>query len=404
MDRQDLNNSPVAHTPMRRESQENKDLYLHKKAKYEEDITDISKQNSEIILKYVTDMECGLNISSVSKKGSRGYEHLYGIFQKMVFFVKHFEEEYDVYDLTKLNERQLFDFFLRMRNGELKKKDGKIYTQPTNFVKIFKAFWHWWMKVNQKQGIKIYDITQDLDTSRTKPKWVYLDQEQVKNLYYGAKHYYQILIMFLYDSGVRAPSELRNIKVSDFYDDFKEVQIRDEISKTFGRRIKLMISSKLIKDYVKYEKLGKDDYLFNRKPATMNQYLQRLAKRTFSDKVSLAGGRYHEITMYDFRHCSCCYWLPRYKSESALKYRFGWKKSDKIHYYSNLLGMLDTITEEDLILDNTLVEMQKELIKAQNEETILTERVKFLEGQMKIIGVEVKKMHDKTKRVVGLEE
>jgi hypothetical protein len=47
-------------------------------------------------------------------------------------------------------------------------------------------------------------------------------------------------------------------------------------------------------------------------------------------------GKDRIIKMYDFRHSSCCYWLPRYKSENALKYRFGWKKSDMISYYSHL--------------------------------------------------------------------
>jgi integrase len=54
---------------------------------------------------------------------------------------------------------------------------------------------------------------------------------------------YRVLMTFLYDSGIRAPSELINIRVSDFLSSFKELQIRDEISKTFGRRIKLMLSS-----------------------------------------------------------------------------------------------------------------------------------------------------------------
>jgi len=89
--------------------------------------------------------------------------------------------------------------------------------------------------------------------------------------------------------------------------------------------------------------------------------------------------------MYDFRHCSCCYWLPRYKSESALKYRFGWKKSDKIHYYSELLGMKDTINEEDMLMDVTKTEIEKQLTKSENDKDILKERVCMLEKQMKVL-------------------
>jgi len=77
--------------------------------------------------------------------------------------------------------------------------------------------------------------------------------------------------------------------------------------------------------------------------------------------------------MYDFRHCSCCYWLPRYKSESALKFRFGWKKSDKIHYYSEMLGMRDTIQEEDLLVDVTKTELENRLTKAERNNELLKE-------------------------------
>ena len=86
--------------------------------------------------------------------------------------------------------------------------------------------------------------------------------------------------------------------------------------------------------------------------------------------------------MYDFRHCSCCYWLPRYKSESALKFRFGWKKSDKIHYYSEMLGMKDTISEEDILIDTTKTELEQRLTKTEKEKVILNERIKVLEYQM----------------------
>ena len=217
-----------------------------------------------------------------------------------------------------------------MRNGTISRLDGKIYQSPGDYVKIFKAFWHWWQKVNRKKGIEIQDLTIDLDTSKDKPKWVYLTEEQVKRLVDNAKFEYKVLIMFLYDSGIRSPTELINTKVSDFYNNFKELNIRDEVSKTFGRKIKLMLCSDLIRQYIKDNNLNPEDYLFTKSPEAMNKYLQRLSEKILGNGISLAGQKYSQLTMYDFRHCSCCYWLPRYKSESALKFRFGWKKSDKV--------------------------------------------------------------------------
>jgi hypothetical protein len=173
-----------------------------------------------------------------------------------------------------------------------------------------------------------------------------------------------------------------NIRVSDLYNDFKELNIREEVSKTFGRRIKLMICSGLIKEFVKDKGLKPEDFLFQICPAVVNRYLQRLAKRIFGDIESPAGEIYSNLTMYDFRHISCCYWLPRYKSESALKYRFGWKKSDKIHYYSELLGMKDTINQEDMLVDVTKTDIEKQLEKSRKENDILQDRIKNMESQM----------------------
>jgi integrase len=365
-------------------------LYLEWKKKCSKRIPGITESNSRIILDYINDMEYGLNIGRSSKKGGRSYNRLYNLQQRMIFITKKLEAIYNIKDLAKLEERYLHEFFTGMRTGEVRRVDGGVYQDPANFVKILKAFWHWHQKVNRKKGIEIYDITQDLDTSVRKPRWVYLTEEEIRALHDKAIYYYKVLIMFLFDTGIRAPSELINIRVSDLRNNCKELMIRDEISKTFGRRIKLMISSDIIKNYIKNEALEKDDYLFNRKPQTMNQYLQRLAKRVLGDEKSPAGQKYSELTMYDFRHCACCYWLPRYKSESALKYRFGWKKSDKIHYYSELLGMKDTITEEDMLMDIGKTEIEKQLRMSENDKSILKERVEMLEKQMKVLAGYIK--------------
>jgi len=284
-----------------------------------------------------------------------------------------------------VTEDQLHEFFTNMRKGIIKRKDGKRYQTTSDFVKDFKAFWHWYIKIQKKEGDIVEDITSDLDSSREKSLWVYLTEEQVRKICNKAKYEYRVLIMFLFDSGIRAPTELMNIKISDLFNDFTELNIRDEISKTFGRRIKLMICSDLLKEYVKDKKLIKEDYLFKISPPVVNKYLQRLSKKIFGDKESEAGEKYSRITMYDFRHCSACYWLPRYKSESALKYRFGWKSSRFIHYYTELLGMKDTISEEDLLIDLTKTDIEKRLIKTEQENDLLNEKIKVMEGQMRDI-------------------
>ncbi len=344
----------------------------------------LSKENSDIILSYLEDMENGLNVASGSKKGSRSFIRLNTLKTRLIFLSNKFQERYGV-SILELSERQLHSFFTEMKNGTITRQDGKTYQSVVDYVKIFKSLWHWHQKTNRKEGIAIRDITTDLDTSHEKPDWVYLTEEQVKKLCDSAKYEYKVLMWFLFDTGIRAPTELVNIKVSDIYNNYKELNIRDEISKTFGRKIKLMICPKILKEYVELKQLRPEDALFPVNPKSINNYLKRLAKRTLGDTKSPAGQKYSDLTMYDFRHCSCCYWLPRYKSESALKFRFGWKKSDKIHYYSEMLGMRDTISEEDLLMDLTKTEIEKRLVKSENEKEMLQERLQILEVQMQKI-------------------
>ena len=366
-------------------------------------IPDISRHNSEIILRYLSDMELGINTSVSNQKGSRSFVRLNTLRQRLTFLSNKFEEILGVDNILKLTEQQVCSFFVDMRNGVIKRQDGGRYRATRDFVKIFKSFWHWWQKVARKEGKTIEDITVYLDSSGEKPEWVYLNEEQVRIFSDNCNLKYKTLTMFLFDTGIRAPTELLNIKVSDLSKDYKELNIRDEISKTFGRRIKLMLCPELVKRYVKENNLTQEDYLFKFSPYVVNRYLKRLAKKLFGDEKSLAGQKYSDLTMYDFRHCSCCYWLPRYKSESALKFRFGWKKSDKIHYYSELLGMRDTISEEDLLVDITKMELEKRIDHAEKQNQMLKEDNELMKIQIAEIAELTTEIYRQLKLNYGLE-
>jgi len=365
-------------------------------------IPDLSRANSSIILQYLTDMELGINTSLSSKKGARSFIRLNTIRLRLTFLTRKFKEILDVDDLTELTEQQLCQFFVDMRKGVIRRQDGREYKATRDFVKLFKAFWHWYQKVARKAGKEVEDITTYLDTSREKPEWVYLNEEQIRLFSENCNPKYKTIVMFLFDTGIRSPTELMNVKVSDLSKDFKELNIRDEISKTFGRRIKLMICSELVKRYIKENELDTEDYLFKFSPAVVNRYLKRVAKKLFGDEKSLAGQKYSDLTMYDFRHCSCCYWLPRYKSESALKFRFGWKKSDKIHYYSEMLGMRDTISEEDLLIDVTKTEIEKRLVKSENRSELLEVQVENMKRQMAAIKMDVNRVYGNIQEAIRL--
>jgi cob(I)alamin adenosyltransferase len=58
-----------------------------------------------------------------------------------------------------------------------------------------------------------------------------------------------------------------------------------------------------------------------------------------------------------------------------MKYRYGWKSAEMIHYYSEFMGMKDTITDEDMLIDTTKAEIQQMLQKEQQKVAILQEQL-----------------------------
>lgn len=326
----------------------------------------VSRANNKVVQQYVFDMEEGKNISRHTKKGARSYIRLNKARQKIFFIAELLEKHKKVKDVLEVKEDQLHSLFNDMRKGNIRKLNGGIYKCVGDYVKTFKAFWHWYQRVSSKKGKIIEDITIDLDTREdSQPEFIYFTEAQFDEMLKEADEDMKIVMVFLFDSGMRV-TELVNIKVSDFLNDFEEVQIREETAKTFGRRIKLMFSPKIIKEYIKTMELQEDNYLIRLKPSEMNKRLKPLGKKVLKKD---------HLTLYDFRHSSACYWYPRYPNVQGILYRFGWKKLEMAHYYARFLGMEDTIKKEDLLLGVTKTDLEKET-------SLLKEFIKFQLKQM----------------------
>src|SRR5512138_1427249 len=131
-----------------------KEKYLQWKDRNKNGIFGISPENSEIILAYLNDMERGANVANESVKGARSFNRLNTLRDKLCFFAKHFKEKYNLNKITEISEEQIISFFANMKNGTMKKADGGNYNSVDTYGKVFKAFWHWWQKVNKKRGIE----------------------------------------------------------------------------------------------------------------------------------------------------------------------------------------------------------------------------------------------------------
>ena len=374
----------------------NEQRYLARKERIEKNgIPGVSLSTARIIKAFLTDMETGLNIAQGSKKGPRSYSRLNTLRDRLTFFANSFKRHFGINSITDITEEQLHQFFASMRNGQIRKRNGTQYRSTADYVKDFNSFWHWYMKVNKKAGRQVVDICVDLDNTKAKPNWVYLTEDQVRRLCDNATYKYKVLMMFLFDSGIRSPTELVNVRVKDLSHKCTRLHIREDTSKTFGRTINLMLCPQLLQGYIRDKELQDEDHVFAISAQLVNRYLKRLAKRVLGVRQSLAGDSYATLTMYDLRHSSACYWLPRYKSESALKYRFGWKKSDMIYYYTELLGMKDTITEDDLLVDVTKTEIEQRLEKSEKHNMVLQEKIHAMDKQMEAILQMVQKIGPK---------
>lgn len=374
-------------------------------------LDDIDADSAKLIKIYLDNMEKGINISP-NKKGSRSYARLNAIRSRIPLIANWIKENFDK-KLTDVSYDEITGLFNDLRNGKITKANGERYKSPSDYIKDFKAFWNWYIRYARKEFKKdIEDVSIDLDSNEDiEPRFIYFGEDGFKKLMDEAKTDYQDLMAFLYDAGVRFPTELMNIKVSDLSpienSNKLQLSVRTETSKTFGRKIKLMLCSDRIKGRIKRLDLKGDDFLFDITPVIVNRYLGRLGNKvlgfgdrkkaieSWTDKEGVKRETIvydvkNGITGYDFRHNSACYWTPRYKKQSALMYRFGWKTFKMVEYYTKFLGMKDTISEDDLLTDITKTDLEKqnqvlenniELVKEEN--TQLKDSVDKLTAEMK---------------------
>ncbi len=350
-------------------------------------VKDVSSENQELILEYISDMESGYH---VGRPGGLSYARLNNLRQRMRWIALQMEQSFKK-NLGELTRKDVSKFFNEyMRKGYILTNKGNRYTSVRDYANVFKAFWHWYQKREDENGNSIKDITTYIDMGPVEEnKFAYFTIEEFKRVVASAKFDYKVMMWFMFDSGIRAPTELMNIKVEDLTwredENVYEVNIREEVAKTFGRRPKLLLCSNLIKEYLEVMNLGNESYLFNIDPTVAKRYIQRLFVRVLGDFKTKGGKFIREIRLYDFRHSSACYWLPRYKSESAFKFRFGWVENSIVHYYTKLLGMKDTIVEQDILLET------EARTKLEKRITVLENEIKLRDEQREVELAEIKK-------------
>ncbi len=332
-------------------------------------IPNLTKENSDLIIQHIEDMEAGRNVNRKSKAGRRGYNTLNTRRSWLIVIFKNLEKR-GIKDITEITEKQIHDFFDDVKKGIVKTQKGKTYGKSVrDQIKAFRALWNWYMKTQRKlhnetngeKGKLVIDITEELSAEKNGDDFVYFTLEQLKEMMPYFSEDEQVRLLFMFDTIIRSPTELMNVKVSDIHDNFEQLTIRDEVAKTYGRTIKLLLCSDELKKYVKKNELKQNDYLFNFSPSNFNKKLKQVAKKVLGTGTSKGGESYDKISLYDFRHSGACHWrLGAYKTKiDALMYRGGWSNLSTLNYYTKKIGMRDSIEKSDLLIDVDRTELEK---------------------------------------------
>jgi site-specific recombinase XerD len=336
----------------------------------------LTKENSKLYINYLLDMEKGINLAHKSKRGSRDPKTLNRQRSKIKQILKLFQEK-GITDISKVKEEQVIDFFNDWNKSH-----------SIDYAKRMRAFWNWWMTKNRREGKVVKDVTEDLNTNPTSQQnkgesvFVWLDKSGFDKFRSYFDEDKQAVLLFCFDTIIRAPTELLSLKVENIYTKGEEVwiDIPNQISKTFGRKFNLVYSGKAVIDYIKKHKKKPEDYLFEVSPVMMNREMQKVAFQLWDNKKSEGGEYYKNITLYDLRHSGAIHYRVLFQktgqSLDLLRERGGWTDFKMINYYTKRLGLDGHIQKEKLMLQEDKTKLEERIEKLEKENSELMDYAK----------------------------
>ncbi len=370
-------------------------------------IEGITKKNSDLLRDYIFDMEVGQNVARKSKKGARSYGRLNVSRRKLIQIFKMLEER-GIKDICKVKEKQLHEFFNDLYTGKIRRVDGKKYEFAVDFVRVFKSFYHWYMKVqrklyvssNEKKGAILIDICEDLDLQMPDTKFVYITKPQLEKMQKYFTEGEQLLNIFLFDTLIRFPTEALSLTAKDIYEKDGEiwVNIPSEISKTYGRTFNLLYCGDALMKYIKKKELKPDDYIFplknNYDVGHYNKKLKDVAVKVLGDKVShpKAKENYSKLSGYDFRHSGAIHLRILAQKTSleldSIRHRGGWVDFKMLNYYTQFIGLTGEIKKESLLVQEDKTKLEKELAKYKTQSNA---KIKFQDERLDMLEEKLRK-------------
>jgi len=338
---------------------------------------DLSKKNSDLIIKFLNDCSIGNRYSLTKKQvGVRGRLKALYLLKSTAQFLKK--------DFDKVTLRDMKKFVTSLNDNTFLSYNGKHYSEQTksNIKKQFILFLRWYYKNNNKYR----ELTEWIDTRYKKKEKPSLKEEEVEMLVKKSNTLKQkILFAFLFDAGCRI-EEFLNLRIGDLVKVEKDmpyykVTFREEFSKTNGRTIGLFwkYSTDLVDSWLEghEEKENVDSQFFPSTYDGVRVLLTKIGKRILNKP----------ITPHLMRHSSATYYASRLNRQQ-LCVRYGWAFSSNMpDIYIQRAGVDDERISEE-IKQERYSDLLDEITKLKETNKTLRESDKvFAEKFMKFLQV-----------------
>lgn len=317
---------------------------------------EVSKSNMKWILKYLDDLELGMNLTTKYKPGYLRVREVAVTLQRLAVIIQDRFKK----NILNLNKLEAHVFFDDLENGKIRRLDGEKYEGLNNFLKNIKPFWGWYCRIKKNDGIIIESPFEGIGKFKRVNSFCYFTLDQLMQVLSRFNEDEKALLLFAFDSLVRFPKEGANILGKDVTVDNKwDVWVNVRISKTYTRKFNLTFSADAIKKYIKRKNISSDKPFFLDYAST-EKYSERLHKKIqkafiskFGTEETPGGLPFNRITLYSFRHSGAAHLRKQGVPIDKILYRAGWKSLERLNYYDKMLGCNGKLTPEDVQEPNT---------------------------------------------------
>ncbi|MCH8836351.1 MAG: site-specific integrase [Candidatus Marinimicrobia bacterium] len=354
------------------ENREKKDIH-HRNRSYKtahgklETDTEIVPRNKVLILQFIRDCRLGKTLKGRQKKSigtARCLKYIHLLKKISRWLDKPFDQvsQADMERLIEDLENDRYNYNLVGKNGKVIKSKRLAPSTKLDYKKTLRKFYKW-LQGNNDHYPELVDWIDTYEEHREIPA---LRRDEIEQLADSAKLRDKTIIMFLFDSGVRA-EEFLNIRVGDLTRIEETYKVRIVFSKTKPRTIHLPICSKYVELWL-HESSDRDDqsYLFPITYEGLRMMLHRVSKRVLGKRV----------TPHILRHSSATYYA-NLLNHHQLCYRYGWSMaSDMPNRYIDREGIIEEETlrvvkandVHSLEKQNRTLQEEMALVRASNEQ------------------------------------